>query len=109
MIDATIIGYTKGNGDRADLLGAIHVAKYEADRLIYLGKVGTGFDEGKLKEIYAILKDKPVVAKPIKETIDEEYNTTWISDGPECEIQYASLTPNGTMREPVFYRWKVEE
>ncbi len=109
IIDATIIGYTKGNGDRAHLLGAIHVARYEEGNFIYLGKVGTGFDEAKLTEINNILKDKPIISKPIKETIEEEYNTTWIADGPECEIQYASLTPNGTLREPVFYRWKVEE
>ncbi len=109
IIDATIIGYTKGNGDRSDLLGAIHVAKYEGETLIYLGKVGTGFDEAKLREIHAILSQKPTTTKPIKESIEEEYNTIWIIDGPTCEIQYASLTPNGTLREPVFYRWKVEE
>jgi bifunctional non-homologous end joining protein LigD len=109
MIDATIIGYTKGNGDRADLLGALHIAKYQDGSIVYLGKVGTGFDEAKLTEIYNLLKDKPVIDKPIKDSIDEAYNTIWIADGPECEVQYASLTPNGTLREPVFYRWKVDE
>jgi bifunctional non-homologous end joining protein LigD len=109
IIDTIIIGYTKGKGDRSALLGAIHVAKNENGKLTYLGKVGTGFDEAKLIEISNMLKVLPVISKPIPDVIEEEYNTIWIENGPECEVQYASITPNGTLREPVFYRWKIEE
>ena len=110
LIDVRIIGYTKGNGDRSALFGALHIGSFHNEKLSYLGKVGSGFDETALQSIYEILKTKPVIPKPIKEAVEEEYNTIWITDGPECEVQYASMTPNGTLREPVFYRLKeVEE
>lgn len=108
LIDVTIIGYTKGNGDRSHLFGAVHVARVDDGKITYLGKVGTGWDESKMKEILPQLQAVPVTTKPIKDTIEEESMTTWIEPILECEVQYASLTPNGTLREPVFYRLKVE-
>ena len=108
LIDVTIIGYTKGNGDRSHLFGSLHVARKENDKLIYMGKVGTGFDETKMKEILLHLGNCSKTSKLIPDTIDEEYNTTWIEGLVDCEVQYASLTPNGTLREPVFFRLKLE-
>jgi bifunctional non-homologous end joining protein LigD len=108
LIDAKIIGYTKGNGDRSNVLGAIHVGIIQVDTLKYMGKVGTGFDESKLKILYDLLSSLPVISKPINDKIEDEYNSIWIADGPMCEVQYASLTPNETMREPVFFRLKEE-
>lgn len=110
IIDAIILGYTKGKGDRSDLFGALHVGKFSPEgKLVYLGKVGTGFDEAGMKSILAVLKDKKTCSKPVPDAIEEEHLTTWIAGGPECEVQYASLTPNGTLREPVFCRLKDPE
>jgi bifunctional non-homologous end joining protein LigD len=108
LIDVTIIGYTKGNGDRSNLFGSLHVSRREEDKFIYMGKVGTGFDESKMIEILELLQNCAIISKPIKEAVEEEYNTTWIEGKIECEVQYASLTPNGTLREPVFFRLKEE-
>jgi bifunctional non-homologous end joining protein LigD len=106
MIDVCIIGYTKGKGDRVEVFGSLHVAQIADGLIKYLGKVGTGFDERKINEIYQMLITKENIAKPITDVVEEEYNTVWIKDGPICEVQYASLTPNGTLREPVFHRFK---
>ena len=104
-IDCTIIGYTKGNGDRGDLFGALHLGQIKEDgKIQYFGKVGSGFNHQSLKEVYQLLSELQQVAKPITEPVEEESNTIWVSGGPECEVQYASLTPNGTLREPVFIK-----
>ena len=109
LIDVIIIGYTKGKGDRSSLFGALHVAKWESDHLVYLGKIGTGFDENKMTDIYTIVKELTVTSKPIKDNVEEEYNSIWVEPKVECEVQYASITPNGTLREPVFYRLKTND
>jgi bifunctional non-homologous end joining protein LigD len=109
LIDVEVIGYTKGKGDRAALLGSLHIANREEETIKYLGKVGTGFDETKLNEIYTLLASKPVIQKPIKDAIEEESSTIWIGNGPIIEVQYASMTPNGTLREPVFFRIKDDD
>ena len=51
-IECSIIGYTKGKGDRANLFGALHVAVQEKGAWKYYGKVGTGFDHRKMKKIF---------------------------------------------------------
>jgi bifunctional non-homologous end joining protein LigD len=109
LVDVFILGYTKGNGDRSNLFGALHVGKINDEgALKYLGKVGTGWDEAKMREILQHLQAIKVISKPIKESIEEEHLTIWIEPVIECEVQYASLTSNGTLREPVFYRLKID-
>lgn len=103
-IECTIIGYTKGKGDRASLFGALHLAALEDGNWKYYGKVGTGFDHAKMRVIFEKLKTLEEVDKPIKDKIEEERNTTWLEAHFLCEIQYASLTNNATLREPVFLK-----
>jgi bifunctional non-homologous end joining protein LigD len=104
--DAIIIGYTRGQGDRALLFGSLILGQYENDRLVYKGKVGTGFNDQKLKEILSTLATVPKAKKQITEAIDEESNAVWLEPKLWCEVQIASLTTNKTFREPVFVKMK---
>jgi len=99
-----IIGYTHGQGDRSGLFGAMHLVQDGAEGYKYLGKVGTGFDHEKLKNLYAIMTSLPKIDKPIDHKIEEEHRTVWIEPRLSCEIEYASLSSNGTYREPVFIK-----
>ena len=97
------IGYTAGQGDRAELIGAIHLAhKVDENTWRYMGKVGTGFDHQKLLELTSILSQLGTIPKPTKETIEEPQRTKLIIPKYVIQIQYASLSNNGTCREPVF-------
>ena len=100
----TIIGYTEGQGDRKGLMGAMHLAIYDGDEMTYKGKVGTGFDHKKLKELTAFLKSIPTTPKPMDDPIEEEYRSVFIKPQLRCQIEYASLSSNGTYREPVFLK-----
>jgi bifunctional non-homologous end joining protein LigD len=106
--DALIIGYTRGQGDRALLFGALILAQYDDETLVYKGKVGSGFNIQKLKEILSVLSKIPKSKKIIKETIDEEANAIWIEPKLWCEVQIASLTVNNTFREPVFVKMRED-
>ena len=103
-IECSIIGYTKGKGDRANLFGALHVAVQEKGAWKYYGKVGTGFDHRKMKKIFEQISSLNNIPKPIEDKVEEEKKTTWIEGRFQCEIQYASLTNNNTLREPVFLK-----
>ncbi len=103
-----IIGYTQGKGDRSPYFGALHMAKIENQNFIYLGKVGSGFDSNKLKEIKKLLEQCIVIRKPIKEPIEEPKNTTWIESQLICEVEYASLSSNGSLREPIFVKLRLD-
>lgn len=100
--ECTIIGYTKGQGDRVGTFGALHLAKLEGEKWVYFGKVGSGFNGESLKTVLAQLKSCKVKTKYIDVAIEEESRTTWIAPVLKCKIKYASMTNNNTYREPVF-------
>lgn len=102
MDQCLIIGYTHGKGDRKGLFGSLHLAREEDEKLIYMGKVGTGYDHSTLKELNDIVTNVEVTVKPIDVSIEEEQNTVWIEPILKCEIEYASMSSNQTYREPVF-------
>jgi DNA ligase D-like protein (predicted ligase)/DNA ligase D-like protein (predicted polymerase)/DNA ligase D-like protein (predicted 3'-phosphoesterase) len=107
-MDVVIIGYTPGKGDRSQTFGALHVADRTNDGLRYLGKVGTGFDEKLLRSIDAEIRKIKTIAKPIEEKPLDEKVTTWIEPELMCEVQYASFTKDGMLREPVFLRMRED-
>ncbi|MBX7152536.1 non-homologous end-joining DNA ligase [bacterium] len=103
-IDVYIIGYTTGKGDREQTLGALHVAEKNNGKLRYLGKVGTGFDESLLSSISEAVRELKKTPKPVSDKILDEKVTTWVEPQLMCEVQYASFTKDGMLREPVFVR-----
>ncbi len=100
--EATLIGYTKGKGDRSGSFGSLHLAKIDEGNYSYMGKVGTGYDQTMMKEIFSKLKALKKVKKPIKDKIDQESETVWVEEAYTIKVKYASMTENGTYREPVY-------
>ena len=107
-VDCVVIGYTKGKGDRDALFGALQIAVVEEGNLKYVGKVGTGFDAKLMKEIFSDLKQQKTIKRPIKEKPLDDSSTTWIEPKLVCEVQYASLTKDEMLREPVFVRMRPD-
>jgi DNA ligase D-like protein (predicted ligase)/DNA ligase D-like protein (predicted 3'-phosphoesterase) len=105
--ECVIIGYTRGKGSRA-LFGALQLAFRDGDGLKYAGKVGTGFDEKLSKEIFTQLKNSKQVKRPVSRKPPDDTQTVWIEPRTICEVQYASLTKDGMLREPVFLRLRPD-
>lgn len=106
--ECLIIGYTRGKGDRSGHFGALHLAQRAEDGLQYVGKVGTGFDDRSLKEVGVALKKLKPAARPIREKPIDDSNSIWLNSNLLCEVQYASLTKEGALREPVFLRLRPD-
>jgi len=108
-VDCLILGYTTGKGDRSKLFGALQIAEYnEGEQIIYRGKVGSGFTEKLMKELMEDLRRLEVVSPPGVDRLQDPKNSTWIQPAMICEVQYASITKNGTYREPVFLRLRPD-
>jgi DNA ligase D-like protein (predicted ligase)/DNA ligase D-like protein (predicted polymerase)/DNA ligase D-like protein (predicted 3'-phosphoesterase) len=106
--ECVIIGYTKGKGDREKSFGALHLAQANGAELRYLGKVGTGFDDELMKSIAADLQKLKPIKRPIKEKPLDDARSVWVEPKLMCEVQFASLTPDGMLREPVFVRLRPD-
>src|ERR1044071_249839 len=107
-VECFIIGYTQGKGDRQTKFGALHLARAEGEQLKYVGKVGTGLDDHLLKSISAELEQFTPIKRPIKEKPLDDARSIWIEPKLICEVQYASLTPDGLLREPIFIRLRPD-
>ena len=107
-IDCVILGYTKGKGDREPYFGALHIGTKNGAGFDYLGKVGSGFDTRLLKSIYSELKRLKITERQVKEKPLGDAESIWLEPTLVCEIQYASKTSNGTLREPVFVRLRPD-
>jgi len=106
--ESHIIGYTIGKGTREEKFGALHLGDYSEDEIVYRGKVGTGFDDKILKEVYSELKKLKETKKAISEKVLDEKQTIWIEPKMVCEIQYSSITKDGAYREAVFVRLRPD-
>ena len=97
-----IIGFTRGNGESEGYFGALKLAQEEDGELFYRGKVGTGFNQQKMKDLLPVLQKFVIKKKPISVKMEDEKLSTWTKPELICEIEYASITDNNTFREPVF-------
>ena len=107
-LECVIIGYTKGKGDREASFGALHLAQASGDDLKYLGKVGAGFENDSLKAVAAELQKVKAIKRPVKEKPLDDARSVWIEPKLMCEVQFASLTTDGLLREAVFVRLRPD-
>ena len=54
------------------------------------------------------VKKLPTGKRPFKERPVDEAVSVWVEPTLWAEVQYASVTPNGTLREPVFLRLRPD-
>jgi bifunctional non-homologous end joining protein LigD len=80
----------------------------QEDGFKYVGKVGTGFDSKMMKKIFEQISKLKRVARPVKEKPLDDAQTIWIKPKLICEVQYASITKDGMLREPVFLRLRPD-
>jgi bifunctional non-homologous end joining protein LigD len=98
--DVVVVGFTEPKGSLQGL-GALHVAGLEGDRLVYLGRVGTGFSEKDRKvlrdRLEAIETDAPAADGTVAEGADH-----WVRPELVAEIRFLERTEDGLLRQPVF-------
>ncbi|MCU0420955.1 MAG: non-homologous end-joining DNA ligase [Cyclobacteriaceae bacterium] len=107
-LECAIIGYSHGQGERSKLFGGLHLAERVGNGWEYRGKVGTGFDESMMKIILAEMKKRAVISKPVAQKVMDEKITTWIEPTLMADIEYAKMTDDKRLREPVFVRLRLD-
>lgn len=107
-MEAVIVGYTEPTGSRR-YFGALILASYQEDKLVYIGHTGTGFNDSLLKELYDLLQ--PLVQKksPFDEKIKTNTPVTWLHPEIVCEVKYSEITKDGILRHPVFLHIRIDK
>ena len=114
-IDAIIIGFTEGTGKREKSFGALLLAAYKENKLIYIGKVGTGFDEKLLESLTKKMKMLKTKKSPLDEEEEEKVKeriktkVVWIKPELIAEVKYLEITKDNELRAPVFLRLRTDK
>jgi len=114
MQEFVIGGYTPPGGARAHF-GALLIGYYEGARLIFCGKVGTGFDHAVLKMLHARMTALEQAACPfanLPETKSSRWSPTltaremkrchWTRPALVAQIRFTEWTDDDKLRHPVF-------
>lgn len=107
-------GFTPPAGARKHF-GALLVGYYESGRLLFAGKVGTGFNTKSLASLHRqfrreIRDDCPFADLPSKQggqwiqgiTPSMMRKCQWVNPGFVCQLKFAEWTRDGKLRQPVF-------
>ncbi|MDQ2718602.1 MAG: DNA ligase D [Bacteroidota bacterium] len=110
--EVVIGGFTNNEGS-SKLFSSLLVGVFESDRLIYTGKIGTGFTQklqlemmGKFKPL--IIEDCPFtqipdVNKPSRfRPNPPKAAAVWLKPEIICEVSFREMTSDGVMRHPSF-------
>ncbi|CAM3531927.1 DNA ligase D [Sphingobacterium prati] len=110
--EVVIGGYTL-NDDSSKVFSSLLVGVYKGKKLIYTGKVGTGYNAKLQKELMVLFKplitektpfaDEPDVNKPSRFRPNPPHaSVTWLRPELICEVSFTEMTNDGVMRHPSF-------
>lgn len=105
--EMVIGGYTDPKGSRTGF-GSLLLGYYENGKLIYSGKVGTGFNEELLKEMYSKLVKLESKISPFQ-TKPKERGAHWIKPNLVAQVKYSEWTETGSLRHPVFMGLRTDK
>ena len=107
-MDAVICGFT--HSEAADRhFGALALGAYSGDELVYIGNVGTGFDNAEMADIYKQLDAAKTDKSPFAGDVDSLNKLYWTSPVLVCEVNYAEITDSGRLRQPAFVKIRLDK
>jgi bifunctional non-homologous end joining protein LigD len=99
-----VVGFTRPQGTRLHF-GALLLGYYDAQqRLVYCGRVGTGFTAESLAELSGELRRRTIGQRPVK-VVPADADTrgvTWVRPELVAEVEFAQWTKEGVLRQASF-------
>src|SRR5437763_6758085 len=106
--DFVVVGFTRPKGSRSGF-GALDLGAYENGKLVYAGRVGSGFTAAQLKEVSAVLERGVRPTPAFTGPIPQDAGHTWVEPTLIAEVRYKEWTDEGLLRQPVFVRFRDDK
>jgi bifunctional non-homologous end joining protein LigD len=117
--EVVIAGYTKNDGT-SKAFSALLVGVYQKGKLIYTGKIGTGFDVKTQKDLLELFKpleiekpafaEEPNINKPSRfRPNPPNAKAVWLKPELICEVSFTEMTADGVMRHPSFLGMRADK
>jgi bifunctional non-homologous end joining protein LigD len=101
-------GWTDPQGARG-WFGALHLGVYDDDRLVYVGKVGTGFDEDTLRQVWEQLQALKRPTSPFDAGTPTGRGHHWVEPKLVAEVRFTEWTEEGGIRHPAFFGLRADK
>jgi bifunctional non-homologous end joining protein LigD len=96
-----IVAFVEKLGAKPPRIASLYIGRREGDRLLYAGKVQSGYTEEIARDIRERLDPFITTKSPLSEPIDKP-KATWLEPVVEAEVQYGGTTDRGLVRAGVF-------
>lgn len=106
--EVVIGGFTAPRQSRK-YFGALLVGVYEKDQLVYIGHVGTGFNEKTLQSLHLQMNKLERKSCPFSQKPNPNAPITWITPKLVCEVAFTEWTEQGIMRHPSFQGMRIDK
>jgi bifunctional non-homologous end joining protein LigD len=96
-----IVAFVEKLGARPRRIASLYVGRREGDRLLYAGKVQSGYSLEAAREVREALDPYIRPKTPLSEPVAKP-KATWVEPVVDAEVAYSSKTDAGLLREAVF-------
>lgn len=100
--DVLVVGWRTGTGEREDTFGSLLLAAHGDDDLVYLGRVGTGFNQQQLQSLRNKLDQRSRKTPPVEVPADQRRDANWVTPSLVGEVTFGGITEAGRLRHPVW-------
>ncbi|NPV63629.1 MAG: DNA ligase [Methanotrichaceae archaeon] len=105
-LDLVVGGYMLGQGQRGPFFGSLLVGAYDSGKLVYMGRVGSGFSQQELEEIsleFKMSEGTPFFNPPDRKDVQ------WLKPELVVEVEAMEVSKRGHLRAPVFLRRRIDK
>lgn len=98
-----VIGFSQSTTSRR-AIGALALAQYENSKLVYRGRIGTGFSEQETYDLFQLLDPLRRTTTPLPRKPDEESRRglRWVDPEIVIEVEFRTWTQGGLIRHAVY-------
>jgi len=102
--ELVIGGWQPGEQGRAGTIGSLLVGVYEGDRLVFSGKVGTGFTMRELARLQSLLEPLAIDKSPFDPPPPRPVArlARYVRPQLVAEVEFAEWTDDGVLRHPAY-------
>ncbi len=100
--EVIIVGFTDPKGRGRSGFGALELAVYDEGKLVYCGRVGTGFDQKLIDGLHSRLLQIVRFDPPCSGQLAAPKGVHWVEPELVCRVRFTDWTQAGNLRQPVF-------
>ena len=101
--DFVVAGWTPTKSDATDI-GALVLAEYRGDDLVYCGRAGSGLGEANRREA----KSRLAELEP-GDPLSNDATHRWVEPVLVCEVEFREYSADGHLRHPTFVRFRDDK